>query len=197
MPDSLPASPSPPVPPSPPRNPPPLIDLFVAFAVIALCGFGGVLYWSRRMLVEVRGWMSPDEFNEAYALCQFLPGPNVVNLSVVFGSRIRGVAGALTALFGLLGPPVVIVVGLAFLYAQFGQLDMVRRALLGVAAAAAGLVLATAVKMGEPLARSGSVVALAVATATFIAIGVLRGPLFWVLAVLLPVSIGLAWWTRR
>jgi chromate transporter len=182
---------------SPPRNPPTLIELFAAFAVIALCGFGGVLYWSRRMLVEVRGWMSPEEFNEAYALCQFLPGPNIVNLSVVFGSRIRGVTGSLIALLGLIGPPVVIVMALAFLYAQFGELELVRRALLGVAAAAAGLVLATAAKMGEPLARSGSMAALAVAAATFIAIGVLRGPLLWVLAVLLPASIALAWWTRR
>jgi chromate transporter len=190
MPAPLPAAPL-------PRNPPALIELFAAFAMIALCGFGGVLYWSRRMLVEVRGWMSPDEFNEAYALCQFLPGPNIVNLSVVFGSRIRGISGALMALLGLMGPPIVIVMALAFLYAHFGDLEMVRRALLGVAAAAAGLVLATAAKMAEPLARSGSMVALAVAAATFIAIGVLRGPLLWVLAVLLPASIALAWWARR
>src|SRR5262249_18205600 len=190
MPDAQPAA-------AAPRKPPALIDLFAAFATIALCGFGGVLYWSRRMLVEVRGWMSPDEFNEAYALCQFLPGPNIVNLSVVFGSRIRGIAGALTALLGLIGPPVMIVVLLALLYAHFGELEMVRRALLGIAAAAAGLVLATAAKMGEPLARSGSIAALAVAIATFIAIGVLRGPLLWVLALMLPASIALSWWARR
>src|SRR5262245_42428138 len=69
-------------------------DLFIAFALIALCGFGGVLAWSRRMLVEERKWMTAQEFDDAYALCQFLPGPNVVNLSVVFGRRIRGTLGA-------------------------------------------------------------------------------------------------------
>ena len=180
-----------------PRRPPGLTDLFVAFALIALCGFGGVLYWSRRMLVEVRGWMSPDEFNEAYALCQFLPGPNIVNLSVVFGSRIRGVSGALIALLGLIGPPMAIVIVLAVLYAHFGELEAVRRALAGIAAAAAGLVLATAARMGEPLARSGSFVALGVAAATFVAIGVARAPLLWAIAVLLPVSMALAWWARR
>ena len=191
MPESEPAAPP------APRRPPGLIDLFVAFALIALCGFGGVLYWSRRMLVEVRGWMSSDEFNEAYALCQFLPGPNIVNLSVVFGSRIRGVAGALIALLGLIGPPMVIVIALAFLYAHFGELEAVRRALAGIAAAAAGLVLATAARMGEPLARSGSFVALGVAAATFISIGVVRAPLLWAIAVLLPLSMALAWWARR
>src|SRR6187399_1952943 len=66
-------SPSPPSLPSPPA--PTLLELGVAFAVIALCGFGGVLAWSRRMLVEERRWMTPEEFNDAYALCQFLPGP--------------------------------------------------------------------------------------------------------------------------
>ena len=73
--------------------PPTLLELFLAFALISLCGFGGVLAWSRRMLVEKRQWMTAEEFNDAYALCQFLPGPNVVNLSVVFGQRIRGPAG--------------------------------------------------------------------------------------------------------
>ena len=73
--------------PPPSTSTPTLFDLFVAFALIALCGFGGVLAWSRRMLVEERKWMTAEEFDDAYALCQFLPGPNVVNLSVVFGRR--------------------------------------------------------------------------------------------------------------
>ena len=76
-----------------PAPAPTLLELFLAFALISLCGFGGVLAWSRRMLVEERKWMTPEEFNDAYALCQFLPGPNVVNLSVVFGRRIRGPVG--------------------------------------------------------------------------------------------------------
>jgi chromate transporter len=90
-----------PSPASPPASSPPpaptLLELFLAFALISLCGFGGVLAWSRRMLVEERKWMTPEEFNDAYALCQFLPGPNVVNLSVVFGRRIRGPVGAAVA----------------------------------------------------------------------------------------------------
>src|ERR1700750_1079736 len=100
MPETLPAASLPPSP-NPSAPMPALLDLFVAFAVISLCGFGGVLAWSRRMLVEERKWMTAEEFNDAYALCQFLPGPNVVNLSVVFGRRIRGLPGAVVALVGL------------------------------------------------------------------------------------------------
>src|SRR3954470_13073896 len=106
--------------PPPPISSPPvpiLLELWAAFAIIALCGFGGVLAWSRRMLVEERKWMTADEFNDAYALCQFLPGPNVVNLSVVFGRRIRGSVGAVVALIGLVGPPFVIVTLISLLYA--------------------------------------------------------------------------------
>src|SRR5262249_31364616 len=142
MPETRPAAP---LPPSPTASvpPPALLDLFVAFAVISLCGFGGVLAWSRRMLVEERKWMTAEEFTDAYALCQFLPGPNVVNLSVVFGRRIRGLPGAVVALIGLIGPPFVIVTLIAFIYARWGEIAALQRMLLGVAAAAAGLMLGT------------------------------------------------------
>jgi chromate transporter len=183
------ASPSPPAPPA-------LLDLFVAFALVSLCGFGGVLAWSRRMLVEQRGWMTADEFNEAYALCQFLPGPNVVNLSVVFGRRIRGVPGAAVALLGLLGPPFVIVTLIAAAYAQWGEIAALQRMLLGVAAAAVGLILGTCAKMALPLFKDRLGLAPLVALATFVSIGVLRWPLYGALAVLVPLSIAIAWVRR-
>src|SRR5215470_7099142 len=113
---------TPPAPVLPAAKTPTVIDLFATFAQISLCGFGGVLAWSRRMIVDNRGWMSAQEFNEAYALCQFLPGPNVVNLSVVFGSRIRGPLGAMAALVGLLGPPMLIVLAIGLVYAHYGEL---------------------------------------------------------------------------
>src|ERR1700724_901803 len=92
---------------------PSLLELFMAFAKMSLAGFGGVLVWARRGIVEQHRWMTAEEFNETFALCHFLPGPNVVNLSVVFGSRFRGLAGAIAAFAGLVGPPVVIVTVLA------------------------------------------------------------------------------------
>src|SRR6202158_2053989 len=99
-----------------PRSTPPgLLALFAAFAKMSLAGFGGVLVWARRGIVDRHRWMTADEFNETYALCHFLPGPNVVNLSVVFGSRFRGIRGGVAAFAGLLGPPVVVVTILAAL----------------------------------------------------------------------------------
>jgi chromate transporter len=181
---------------APPPASPTLLDLFVAFALIALCGFGGVLAWSRRMLVEERKWMTADEFNDAYALCQFLPGPNVVNLSVVFGRRIRGTVGAAVALAGLLGPPFVIVTLIGLVYARFGEVAALQRMLMGVAAAAAGLVLGTCAKMARPLLRDRLGIAPLIALATFASVGVMRWPLAGALAVLIPLSIALSWVRR-
>jgi chromate transporter len=195
MSDTLSAASLPP-PPTPSAPTPALLDLFVAFALISLSGFGGVLAWSRRMLVEERKWMTAEEFNDAYALCQFLPGPNVVNLSVVFGRRIRGLPGAAVALVGLIGPPFVIVTLIAFIYARWGEVAALQRMLLGVAAAAAGLMLGTCGKMALPLFRDRFGLAPLVALATFASIGVLRWPLYAALAALVPLSIAIAWLRR-
>src|SRR5258708_35436046 len=135
--------------------PPSLSGLFIAFAVIALCGFGGVLAWSRRIMVDERRWLTPEQFNETYALCSFLPGPNIVNFSVIFGSRIRGPLGGLIALVGLVGPPIVLITIIRALYADHGDIPALRRMLVAIAAAARGLVLATAAKKARPLFRHG------------------------------------------
>src|SRR5271155_5513311 len=106
--------------------PPGLLALFLAFAKMSLAGFGGVLAFARRGIVEQHRWMTAEEFNETFALCHFLPGPNIVNLSVVFGSRFGGIAGGIAAFAGLVGPPMVLVTVLAALYAHYGQLEVLR-----------------------------------------------------------------------
>jgi chromate transporter len=176
-----------------PQIQPTLWELFVAFATISLSGFGGVLAWSRRMMVEERKWLTPEQFNEAYALCAFLPGGNILNFSVIFGSRIRGGPGALVAIAGLMGPPVLLVMAVGAIYAHYGDLPVLRRMLTGVASAAAGLMMATVAKMARPLFRNGAIFRPLITLATFISIGVLHWPLPLVLAVIVPVSIGLAW----
>src|SRR6202044_3013624 len=93
---------------APPR--PSLSELFIAYALISLYGFGGVLAWSRRMMVEERRWLTPEQFNEAYALCSFLPGGNILNFSVILGARFRGAWGAIAAAAGLMGPPLLLVI---------------------------------------------------------------------------------------
>jgi chromate transporter len=182
--------------PAPSPLTPTLLELFTAFAIISVCGFGGVLAWSRRMLVEQRGWMTAEEFNDAYALCQFLPGPNVVNLSVVFGRRIRGPLGSAVALVGLIGPPFIIVTLIGVIYARFGEVAALQRMLLGVAAAAVGLVMGTCAKMALPLFKDRLGLAPLIALATFASVGVLRWPIYEALAVLVPLSIAIAWVRR-
>ena len=181
---------------SSPSSPPSISELFRAFASMSLHGFGGVLPWARRAIVEEKRWMTPQEFNEAFAMAQFLPGANVVNLAVVFGSRLHGAAGAAVALAGLLLPPMAIVMTLGALYGRYGDVEALQRVLGGVAAAAAGLIAAMVIKMGQPLLRQGAP-GLAVAAAGFVAVGVMRWPLPYVLIVLAPVSIALSAWTRR
>ncbi|MEI7803963.1 MAG: chromate transporter [Hyphomicrobiales bacterium] len=177
-----------------PPKAPTLLQLFTVFATISLYGFGGVLPWTYRVLVEERRWLTAEEFNELFSLSQFLPGPNTVNLSIVFGSRFRGARGAAVTFFGLIGPPVVIISLLGFLYVRYGEIEMLRGALTGIAAAAAGLLIAVTAKMALPLFRRPFGPAPFVAAAGFIAIGLMRWPLPWVLLALVPVSLALAWW---
>lgn len=180
--------------PVPPLSPPPaLSELFLGFAKISISGFGGVLAWSRRLLVDEKRWISPSEFNELYALCQFLPGGNVINLSIMFGARIHGVIGAVVAFLGLISPAVTLMLVVGALYTRYGALPGLRGILTGLAAAAAGLIIATAAQIAVPLLSERPKPAHLVAATAFIAIGLLHFPLQWVLALLIPISIALAW----
>jgi chromate transporter len=174
-------------------SPPSRSALFTTFALIAVFGFGGVLVWSRRMLVEERNWLTPSQFNEDYALCQFLPGPNIINLAVVFGRRIAGATGSMLALAGLLVPPLLMVSIMALLYERFGQAPEVQRMLATLAAAAAGLVLGTCAKMARHLFDDRLWVAPLLALGTFALIGVLRWPLYLALGLMVPLSVLVAW----
>jgi chromate transporter len=145
------------------------------------------------MLVENKRWMTAKEFNDLLALCQFLPGPNIVNLCAVFGVRVRGIPGALACLVGLLGPSVVLMIAAGTVYRRFGALPELHGVLSGFATAAAGVIIATAVKLAEPLIPFRLGPEHAVALATFLAIGVLHLSLPLVLLVMVPGSIGLAW----
>src|ERR1700726_372977 len=182
---------------SPLQPPPSLFALFVAFAKMSTAGFGGVLYWARRGIVDQHRWMTADEFNETFALCHFLPGPNVVNLSVVFGSRFRGVSGGVAAFAGLVGPPVVIVTILAALYARFGEIDALRRILAGVSCAAVGLLISAVFRMMTPLIKRRDLIGLVVMAAVFTAIGLVRLPLPAVLLVAIPLSIAITFVVRQ
>src|SRR5436305_15247487 len=180
-----------------PAAPPGLLLLFLAFAKISLSGVGGVLVFARRAIVEKYRWMTAEEFNETYALCHFLPGPNICNLSVVFGARIRGIPGSFAAFTGLVGPPVVIVSTLAMIYARYGEIPALQRTLAGVSCAAVGLVIGVAAGMMGPLVRRRDPVAIGFLIAVFVAIGLRRLPLPPVLLIAVPLSIAVTWTVRR
>jgi len=168
--------------------------LFLGFLKIGLSGFGGVMPFARRMIVEQRRWLNEAEFLDVLTLSQFLPGPNIVNVSIIIGRRFQGVAGSIAACAGLMLMPLVIVLALATLYAQYAQVDAVRGACSGVSASASGLILATALKLTRPIRESTWQVGVCVVV--FVGIALLRIPLLWMLAALCPVSIGIAWRTR-
>ena len=177
-------------------SPPTLVELFLAFAKMSLAGFGGVLVWARRGIVDQHKWMTADEFNETFALCHFLPGPNIVNLTFVFGSRLRGLPGAVAAFSGLVGPPALIMVVMGALYHRYGEIDALRRILSGVACAAIGLMLAVVFRMMTPLIKRRDLIGLLTLLAIFVAIGVLRLPLAAVLLVAIPLSIAITYAMR-
>ncbi len=170
--------------------------LFLAFLTVGLSGFGGVLPFARRMLVDRRAWLDDGDFNETLALCQSLPGPNILNLSVVVGSRFAGARGAFAAVIGLTAAPVVIVIALGALYQRYGSMGRLPGAIHALAAAVAGLSAATAIKMIRPLVAARSFGGLAIVALAFVAVGLLRLPLPWVMAVLAPLGMAIAWRTR-
>ncbi len=170
---------------------PPRWELFTGFFGVGVMGFGGVLPMARRMIVEQRRWLTAAEFNDLFALCQFLPGPNICNFSVALGARFYGPLGSVVALGGLLSAPMAIAVGLGWLYARYGGLPVVQHAFIGLSAAAAGLVVATALKIAWPLRRQ--VLGLCVAGVAVGCIAILRLPLLPTMLTLVPLSVLLHW----
>ena len=170
-------------------------ELFLGFLKVGLSGFGGVLPFARRMLVEDRRWLDEREFTEVLSLSQFLPGPNIINVAVIVGNRFRGPFGSLSAVLGLMLMPFLIVLALAALYSHFDTLAAVRGATAAVSSAASGLVIATGLKMARPLL--GTPWQVAIGLLGFVALAIARVPLLWALLVLAPLAIAIAWATRE
>jgi chromate transporter len=175
-------------------------ELFLAFNRLALQGFGGVLPVAQRELVERRGWLTREEFVELLSVGQVLPGPNIVNMALMFGDRWFGWRGGMAALAGILIAPAAIVLTLAVLYANFAALAPVAGAMRGMGAVAAGLIIAMGLKMAPTLRRNPlpPAICAAVALATWVAVGVLRVPMVWLVLGLGSASVLMAvHWLRR
>lgn len=177
-----------------PPAPRSLSDLFVSFTLLALQGFGGVLAVVQRELVEKKRWMTREEFIEEWAVAQIMPGPNVINLSIMIGWKHFGWRGALAGLAGMLTFPLLVVLALALVYAEFASNPQVAGALRGMGAVAAGLITATGLKLLPALQKNamGPALCAALGVAAFAAIALLKLPLFWVLLALGGVGCALA-----
>jgi chromate transporter len=169
--------------------------LFWSFTWLALQGFGGVLAIVQRELVERRRWLTREQFVEDWAVAQVLPGPNVVNLSLMLGDRFFGLRGALVAMAGILTFPLLVVLLLATLYASVQALPVAQGALRGMGAVAAGLITATGLKLLPALKQNvvGTLVSIGSIAITIIAIAWLRLPLAWVLLGLGGLTCGWAY----
>jgi chromate transporter len=168
---------------TPPRT---LTELFTGFLAIGARSFGGVMPWAHRTMVEERRWLTPADFTETIGLCQFLPGPNIGNASIVLGKRWFGLGGAIVAALGLYALPLVWVLALAALYGEYATHPTVQAVVTGVGAAGAGLFIATALKLGRPLA--GKPTALALIVVTFLAVAIGRVSLLFVMPLALAVA---------
>lgn len=167
----------------PKQEPQSLFDLFVSFTVLALQGFGGVLAVAQRELVEHKRWMTNEEFLEEWSVAQIMPGPNIINLCITIGGRYFGVRGALASVAGLLTAPMLIVLLIALLYAQYANHPGVTGALRGLGAVAAGLIVATGLKLTPALKKSalGMGTCIALGLLCFVGVALLHWPLAYVL----------------
>jgi chromate transporter len=173
-----------------PVRPQSCTDLFLTFLWMAMQGFGGVLAVVQRELVEKKQWLTREQFVEDWSVAQALPGPNVINLSIMIGAREFGVRGALSALAGLLLVPGALVLSLAALYDSVAHTWAAQAALRGMGAVVAGMVVATGLKMVPALRKNpvGFGLGLAWTALTFFCVAILRWPLIWVLLALGGVS---------
>ncbi|HEY7321782.1 MAG TPA: chromate transporter [Candidatus Binatia bacterium] len=167
------------------------LALFLTFSRVSLSSFGGALFWSRRALVERQGWLTEREFVDLLALGQLLPGPNVLNVTVMVGYRFAGWTGAVVSVAGYLGWPCLVVIGMGVLYQQYGALPQVQQALGGMSKVAAGLLLATVTRLAMVLPRRWRSWLFGILA--FAGVGLLRWPLLWVIGVLAPFAVAMAW----
>lgn len=164
-----------------------LWHLFVAFSALAMQGFGGVIAVAQRELCERRRWLTPQDFVELLSGAQVLPGPNVCNLSLMIGDRFFGWRGALVALAGMITAPMALMLTLAWLLGEAANVghaqDVIRHALGGIAAVAAGQIIGTVLKLAAPVKDHvlGWPACVALAALAFSMMAWLHWPLVWVL----------------
>ena len=138
----------------------PLSALFIGFLKVSLCGFGGGLVWARRVVVEQRQWMDEQEFAETLTLCQLMPGPNIVGITVCVGAKLRGAIGAVSAVAGFILVPWTVGLTVGGLVLRYAEIAVLQNILGGLSAAAAGLLIGTGLRLLTAAPQSPHGVAL-------------------------------------
>lgn len=164
--------------------------LFVACLKVSLLGFGGGLVWARRIVVDQKAWMDEREFTDTLTLCQFMPGPNIVGIILCVGSKLRGTTGAVTAVAGFILLPWMVGLSLGGLYLRYSHLTVLQDMLGGLSAGAAGLMIATGLRLLR--GHRGRPTALLFAALAFAGMAFTKLPLLVVLLALAPFSIAAA-----
>ena len=172
-----------------------LFELFTAFLMIGVLGFGGLAAIAYHVLVERRRWLSPKEFTEVFGVCSILPGGNILNAAVMLGDRYHGLSGIGVGLCGLLAAPIALLMLVVTTYDAFSSLPDVQAGMVGAASAAAGLIFGTAARLAQGAERT--LASLLVVLATFVAVGVLRLPLWAAVGLVAPVSIAWSFHSAR
>jgi len=183
------------------------IQLFLLFSQIGLSSFGGsVAVWMHREFVERRGWLEESEFATALAVARILPGVNIVNLAVLIGQRLKGLTGAAAAVAGLLTGPILVVIGLGFLYQRFAGMVFLQNVLEGIAASTVGLLISMGIESGRRIIKKGitcsgrkieSAGAIAVLAVTFVFVALLRFPTVSTVLFVAPLGMALAYFSFR
>lgn len=177
----------------PPRLGP--LQLFISFSLLTMSGFGGVLPFAYRMLVEKKRWMEKAEFAELFAMAQMLPGPPIIHMAQMFGHRDSGWRGGAAAVAGLVAMPTVFMMLMGLAYEEFGDVQAFRKALAGMSAAAVALIIVMAFRMSSAVPRRMR--PWLVVAAAFVCLGVARLPFIMVILLLTPLSVWLAWTDKR
>jgi chromate transporter len=172
-----------------------LLELFLGYAKIGLLGFGGVAPWARHIIVEEKRWLDDREYAALLGIGQVIPGPNTVNCAVMIGDRFQGTPGAIVSVLGIAGTPILALIAIAIVYDHIAGLPGVDAAMAAGAAAAAGMVIGTAIKLARRI--KPNVAAIAIGLAAFVSVGLFHLPMLLAILVLGPLSIASVWWQRR
>jgi chromate transporter len=116
------------------------LRFWVKLGFISFGGPAGQIAIMHREVVERRGWIDDRAFMHALNFCMLLPGPEALQLAIWLGWRLHGVAGGVVAGLCFIGPAIVLLLGLSFVYALHGDLLLVAAALLGLQATVIALI---------------------------------------------------------